>query len=139
MISFDYEILEYAKTKAPTIKFTLSDPLRNKNVITKGLVDTGYDGELLLSYTKYKELELVSFELPSSGSSIGETVTGERIEMKNSSASLELEETGISISIEVDTFKECQEILIGRRFLENFVTTLHGQSKKITLKSILEE
>ena len=53
MISFDYESNKYSLTKAPYLKFTLTDPLGKINKHFKGLVDTGYDGELLLPYQGY--------------------------------------------------------------------------------------
>ncbi|MHA2252675.1 MAG: hypothetical protein ACXAD7_20090 [Candidatus Kariarchaeaceae archaeon] len=138
MISFDYETIENTSSKAPFLKFSLADPLEKKSIILKGLVDTGYDGELLLSNTSYRELALRSFEVPVSDLIVGETVTGERLSIQNSSAILEIAGIDVSILVEVDTFKGCKEILIGRKFLKSFLTTLHGQSEKLSF-TFLEE
>lgn len=139
MIAFAYESMDFALTKAPFLEFSLADPLGKKRTNLKGLVDTGYDGELLLTSASYRELDLRSFELPVSDLIFGETVTGERLDIRNSSAVLEFNGLDVSFLVEIDTFKDCKEILIGRKFLESFLTTLNGHSEEIGLEFLEKE
>ena len=96
----------------------------------KSLVDTGYDGDIVVPYSIYQELELNQHEYPDDQMGLIETTSGELIVLKSASAIIEFVEIDVSIVVVVDTFPRGSEVIIGRKLLESFRTILDGKDKK---------
>lgn len=95
-------------------------------------VDTGYDGDLLLSYDDYVKLGLDRFELPTSEWSVGETVSGEVVLLRASMVEVELPGVG-RIPMRAETFKGNREALVGLGALNRLVVVLDGKEKSLMI------
>ncbi|MCE7734166.1 MAG: hypothetical protein GPJ54_04750 [Candidatus Heimdallarchaeota archaeon] len=100
----------------------------------EALVDTGYDGDIVIPFSIYQKLQLSQHEYPDDQMGLIETASGELISLKSASAIIEFVEIEISIVVIVDTFTRGSEIIIGRKLLESFRTILDGSDKKIMLE-----
>lgn len=99
----------------------------NKSI--DALIDTGYDGYLVIPLNIYNDLMLNSSRIPQDAVSKAETVTGDNIELITAFGHLELPDLNLVFAIEIDTLAFCSEILIGRRFLESLIIKLDGPEK----------
>jgi len=98
----------------------------------ESLVDTGYDGLILLSWDTYLELGLRKCELPRKLWSTGVSVTGEEFPLRAAYAEVEFDGVGRLVSVETYRDNHCR--LIGRGFIEPHVTTLDGPRKILRVK-----
>jgi len=119
-----------ARTQTPIIQVELIG--ENKKGEYTFVVDTGYDGFLLIPYSIYKELELNKHELPKNLWDVGETISGEIIPLIASLCKVKVSNT--SFETVVETFEGNKEFLVGISFLEKFITTLEGNTKRCCLQ-----
>jgi hypothetical protein len=97
------------------------------------VLDTAYDGELLLSYNLYEWLELGVWQYPEKYWSVGLTASGEKLVMPLSRAYLVIGKLGREFEVLVDTFQGNTEFLIGRTFMRRFRFELGGPESKTCL------
>lgn len=118
---------------APTMKLKLKNLITGKEIIFNGIIDTGFDGELLLPWETYEKLELFKCEIPKKYWSIGVSVTGEEVSLRGSYVKVEINNglTGIAIT---ETYIRNERSLIGRGLLEKYVSKLDGPNKEFSLK-----
>ena len=119
-----------ARAQAPIIQAELI--VANKREKYTFVVDTGYDGSLLIPYSIYKELELKRYELPKNLWDVGETVSGEIIPLIASLCKVKIGNTVFETTVE--TFEGNKEFLAGISFLDKFITTLEGDTKRCCLQ-----
>nr|MDO8080988.1 hypothetical protein [Candidatus Freyarchaeota archaeon] len=96
------------------------------------LLDTGFDGDILIPWKTYQDLNLESCQLPDIFTQRGITVTGEKKRLISSHAKVEL--GNLTLYTVVKTFKDNKVAAIGRGFIEDFTTILNGSKKLITIK-----
>ncbi len=118
---------------APMMKLKLTNLVTGKGMVFNGVVDTGFDGELLLPWKTYETLELFKCEIPRKYWSIGVSVTGEEVYLRGSYVNIEInsELTGIAVA---ETYIHNERFLVGRGLLEKYVSKLDGPNKVFSLK-----
>ncbi|MHA1972470.1 MAG: hypothetical protein ACTSW1_05745 [Candidatus Hodarchaeales archaeon] len=132
--TFQYKTPLVSDVEAPYLPLVLSDPLDMHSETVFGMIDTGYDGEILIPYQLFKELNLEAFEFSLDIVSYAETASGELLKLLSANASVMIEGIDISLLVIIDSHKECKEVLIGRRFLENYNLLLQGQLRKLEIE-----
>lgn len=100
---------------------------------TPVMLDTGYDGELLLPYDLYERLELGAWQYPEKYWSVGLTASGERLIMPLSRARLIVSQWKREFEVLVDTFPGNAEFLVGRAFMRRFKFELDGPNGQTCL------
>ena len=134
-VEYGYEKTVFSDVLAPKIpNLIVKNLLGSKQKSVSVLVDTGYDGFLLIPEKIYEDLALDTFEVVEDEIPIVETITGEKITLRTAHSLLDIEELLADTIIEVDTTPHCTESLIGRQFLEFFVAVLNGPDKILKLE-----
>ena len=129
-----YQPTSYFDLPAPFLELELATPLGDKSRRITGLIDTGYDGEIIVPISIFHELGLETFELSSDYFSVAETASGEQLRLISAYGTATMTELDLTIELVVDTHSKCQEPIIGRKFLENFDLCLLGNSQEFTLQ-----
>ncbi|MEM2984499.1 MAG: hypothetical protein QXS27_05120 [Candidatus Jordarchaeaceae archaeon] len=88
------------------------------------LLDTGFDGMILIPWKTYTELKLEKCQLPDIFSQRGVTVSGEKKKLLSSYAKVEM--GTLTLLTVVTTFKDNKLLTIGRGFIEDYKTILDG-------------
>jgi len=110
----------------------LRNPVTGAVSTQESLLDTGYDGLILLSWDTYLELGLRKCELPRKLWSTGVSVTGEEFPLRSAYAEVKL--NGIRRLVLAETYRDNRCRLIGRGFIELHMTTLDGPRKMLRIK-----
>jgi len=111
---------------------TIKNPLTGASTTQEGLLDTGYDGLILLPWSTYMELGLRKCELPRNLWSVGVSVTGEEFPLRT--AHVEVEIDAVRRLALAETYHDNALRLIGRGFIESHVTILDGPKKLLRVK-----
>lgn len=134
-VEYRYEKTLFSDILAPKIpNLIIKNLLGSKQTNISVLVDTGYDGFLVVPEGIYEKLELDTFEIATDEIPIVETITGEKITLRTAHSLLEIKELLTETIIEVDTTPHCTEPLIGRQLLELFIAILNGPAKTLKLE-----
>ncbi|MFW9916377.1 MAG: hypothetical protein ACFFGZ_12290 [Candidatus Thorarchaeota archaeon] len=130
-----YNSVKYSSILAPVIPIKLGSPVTTKkNLRTfRALIDTGYDGSVLISQRLFEELGLMAFKIPDDLSGTAEFITGEQIAIKSAEGILYVEELDLELAINVDAVDEIHEILLGRQCLEELYLALRGPEKDLVI------
>jgi len=91
---------------------------------TELIVDTGYDGDVILSFDLFQLARYDYFTIPKSKWSIGQTITGEEIELPITQTLIEV--NGNQFEVFIESHYSIDESLLGRRFLNKLITILDG-------------
>lgn len=136
--TWNYAAPPVSNVAAPYIEIVIYDLDRSLRYPSEGalnaMIDTGFDGYLIIPLSIFKELGLEGFEVPPDLIEVTETFTGESLKLRTSLAIIEIPEL-LQKRIEIDTHENCHEPLVGRLFLENLVTTLDGLKRKTTVST----
>ncbi len=133
-VEYNYEKTVFSEILAPKIpNLIVKNLLGTKQKSVSVLIDTGYDGFLVIPEEIYEDLGLDTFEVVEDEIPIVETITGEKITLRTAHSLLEIKELLAETIVEVDTTPHCTEPLIGRQFLELFIAVLNGPDKKLNL------
>ncbi len=119
-MKYDYEIIN--EKLHPVIKGTLIGPFKKEDLTM--IVDTGFEGHVLIPYRLYKNLGFQKYEHSSSEFPILETVAGMALKIRSAPAKLHIE--NLQIDIDVWTMPECNEILLGLGVLDELLLKLNG-------------
>ncbi len=133
--SFDYKLID-SDVLAPVIELTLNDPTGKKEIKSNALIDTGYDGEVLIPIKLYNELNLSAFEFSENQFVNATSVTGEKCLLRSASGSATIKGMDVLIDVIIDSNELMSEVLIGRKFLEPFDLILKGKEKKAILELV---
>ncbi len=133
---FDYKPSSSSSELAPYVDLLISDPLGSKSIECSAMIDTGYDGEIVVPVKLYDDLNLSAFEYSENLFAKAETITGEKFVLRTASGSVTVKGIDVSIVTTIDTHRSLTETLIGRKFLESFDVLLKGKDKKIELTFI---
>jgi len=129
-MKYDYEIIN--EKLHPVIKGFLIGPSKNEELTM--IVDTGFEGHVLIPSRLYKKLGFQKYEHSSSEFPILETVAGMALKIRSAPAKLSIE--NLQIDIDVWTIPECNEILLGLEVLDELLLKLNGPEKVLeTLNS----
>jgi len=127
---------------APYLPLKIQDLTGNflhpKKGIVNGLIDTGYDGFILVPLKIFEKLNLMTTELPPDQISFAETIVGEKFKLRTALGQVVIPEISLSLTIEIDTYPTCYEILIGRQLLEFIILILNGPKKILTITTMQE-
>lgn len=137
-ISFAYRSSAISDIPAPYVKLVISDPFEERKSEAEALVDTGFDGEILIPFKIYEDLNLQAFEFGQDTLSIAETASGERLTLSSASGAAKILGANFSLIVTIDSHLRCQEVLIGRKFLEAFNTLMKGQEKQVELELLTQ-
>ncbi len=91
---------------------------------TTFILDTGYDGDILLRNDLYCEFGYEARQLPEEEWAVGETVTGELIRLPATLATCKLEEKVLEVRVE--TINSLLINLIGRSLISQLETWING-------------
>ncbi len=105
---FENDKLNYA----PYIKATLHDPLKRKSVTLELMIDTGFQGGVLIPLNTYVELGLNLFEEPKI---VGKTALGDKVELRVSKVFFEY--NNIRVLCNAYTALGVKKALLGREVL----------------------
>ena len=137
-MKFSYKKPKISEVEAPILPIQIFDDTRTHSypnqATTDALIDTGYDGFIMIPIKIFDALNLISSELPQDQVSMAETIVGEHLELRTALGYVEIPKLKISLSLEIDTYSNCAEILLGRQFLEYLVITLDGQQKELIIE-----
>ncbi len=97
------------------------------------MLDTGYDGTVLMSHKLFEELGLMAFKLPADLSGTAEFITGEQVAIKSAEGVIYFEELDLELVTNIDALNETHEILIGRQCIEEMYLALRGPEKDLIL------
>lgn len=131
--TFNYQKSIISDLSAPYIPLIISDPLEKQNIEEKALIDTGYDGEVLIPKTIYDKLNLRAFEYSMDVVSIAETASGEKLQLLSASAAITIKGDDLVSIVTIDCHENCKEILIGRKYLQSYHLTLKGPEEKLVI------
>ena len=98
------------------------------------LIDTGFDGCLLIPESTYKNFKLHQFELPPDLWAYGESISGELKPLRCSRALVKCNELNFSQVLEIETFEGNNQYLVGLEFLKKYQTLLIGDKEQCCLK-----
>ena len=96
-------------------------------------LDTGYEGEVLVPYDLYVEMELYGWEYPEIFWATGRTVSGEILHMPLSYGYLVIPRWGREIRVSIETFVGNSEFLIGRALIRRYRFLLDGPGNRTCL------
>lgn len=123
---------------APFLPIKIFDETQNfsypQNGTIDALIDTGYDGYLVIPLKIFNILNLISSEFVKDYLTRAETITGENVELQTSLGYVEIPQLDLILSIEIDTTSFCSEILIGRQLLEQLLVTLNGPQHELIVE-----
>ncbi|MCD6145288.1 MAG: hypothetical protein J7J03_02650 [Methanosarcinales archaeon] len=122
-MKYDYETLN--ENVHPVITGTLVAPFRNEELTM--IVDTGFEGCLLIPYRIYRELGFLKREYPTSEFPFIEAVTGMVTKIRSAPAKLCI--GTIALGIDVWTMPDCNEILLGLDVLNKLLLKLNGPER----------
>ncbi|HUY00553.1 MAG TPA: hypothetical protein VMV49_13415 [Candidatus Deferrimicrobium sp.] len=131
---FEYKTPENSEIQAPYLAIILSDPLELNDIKLSALVDTGFDGEILIPKDIYNNLNLQAYEYGIDIVSHAETASGEHLELLSASGSIRLKGSDLTTIITIDSHEKCREVVIGRKFLELYYTLLKGPEKELEIE-----
>lgn len=129
-ISFKFMIPEYSTVPAGFVNITFGDPFLDKTKNLAVMIDTGYDGYLVLPIKQFNELELFKYLMPNT-TVIGEIADGRILEFSVAKGRIQIPEIKFDMIIEIDTFEECTTPLIGREFINQLTTIFEGKHKNL--------
>lgn len=95
---------------------------------SKVIVDTGYDGDLLIPYTDFINNGFLSRLNYEKGFYIAETISGTMINLMSSFSEIQISNQKITILVE--TFPQNTEILLGRGILRKSKWVIDGLEEK---------
>jgi len=95
------------------------------------LVDTGYDGDILIPEKDFKENGFEQALIIETGKYLAETVSGEELILSSAISEIEINENKLPIIIE--TFSGNNSFIIGRGILIKLKTALDGFEEKLCL------
>jgi len=114
------------------MKISIKNPINGATLTHEGLLDTGYDGLILLSWDAYVELGLRKCELPRKLWSTGVSVTGEEFLLRAAYAEVELGRARRLVLVE--TYRDNVRRLVGRGFIEPYIAILDGPKKLLRVE-----
>lgn len=126
-MKYDYESIN--EKLHPVIKGTLISSSKKEKLTM--IVDTGFDGYLLIPSKLYKKLGFQKYEHPISEFPILETVAGMVIKIRSAPANLYI--GNLKIDIDVWTMPDCNEILLGIEVLDELLLKLDGPEKTLEI------
>ncbi|MEX2725018.1 MAG: hypothetical protein Q6367_014090 [Candidatus Freyarchaeota archaeon] len=136
--TWNYTTPPNSRVPAPYIEIVVYNLDRSLKYPVEGtlsaMVDTGFDGYLIIPFNIFQELRLDQYEVPPDLIETTETFSGEIIKLRTSLALVEIKGL-LEKQVEIDTHENCQEPLLGRLFLENLVTILDGLKRKTTVST----
>jgi len=133
MTEIPYQQLTYSDVEAPVLEIKLSDPLGINSTMANAIIDTGFDAELIIPIGIYQTLQLQQFELSKDQFSIAETASGEQLQLVSAYGIVEIPSIDLELDVLIDAHVKCQEILIGRKFLQEFNLSLFGKKSTFTI------
>jgi predicted aspartyl protease len=101
----------------------------NPYLTTTFLLDTGYDGDILLKTDLYRELGYENRQLPKEEWDVGEIVTGDLVRLPATLVNCKLEE--IVLEVRVETIDILTVNLIGRNLISQLETRINGSQRQI--------
>ncbi|MBS7249146.1 MAG: hypothetical protein KIH08_00935 [Candidatus Freyarchaeota archaeon] len=136
--TWNYATPHTSSVPAPYIEIVVYNLDRSLRYPVEGplsaMVDTAFDGYLIIPLSIFQELRLDQYEVPPDLIENTETFSGEIIKLRTSLALVEIKGL-LEKQVEIDTHENCQEPLLGRLFLENLVTPLDGPKRKTTVST----
>lgn len=94
-------------------------------------LDTGYAGEVLVPWHLYIGLDLYRWELEEELWSVGVSVTGENFTMPLSRAVLRIPKLEATFLVQVDTFEDNDQFLIGRALIRKHRVLFDGPANRV--------
>jgi clan AA aspartic protease len=113
----------------PVIRGILAGPLRSEDLTF--IVDTGFEGNILIPSRLYKKLGFYKYENPASEFPILETVAGMVIKIRSAPAKLCIE--NLKMTIDVWTMPDCNELLLGLDVLNKLFIKLNGPERTLEI------
>jgi len=126
-MKYDYEAVN--DRLHPVIKGTLISPSKSKELTL--VVDTGFEGHLLIPTKLYRQLGFLKYEHPVSEFPILETAAGMVLKIRSAPARLSIE--NLKMDIDVWTTPDCNEILLGLEVLNQLRLMLDGHEKVLEI------
>jgi len=81
---------------------------------------------------------LNAYEFNIDSISMVETASGERLELLSASGAVSIKGSEVQVIITIDSHEKCNEVIIGRKFIESYVTTLNGPAAEIIVEFTVE-
>ncbi len=119
-----------SRVPVPVLSVTLSDPTSRSSAEVTPMVDTGFDGGLLLPLEQYLGLGLQDFEEPG-GAFVARSALGLSVSLRSSRGVATV--GGIRIQCSVYTSPLLLRPLLGRELLNGLVVTLDGPRNEMSI------
>ncbi len=136
-----YSSVKFSVTPAPVIKIGLGTPITSRENLKyyNALIDTGYDGTVLISYEIFTELKLMAFKIPNDLTPTAEFISGDKVAIKSAEGTLHVVDLDLEFVLNIDAMSEIHEILIGRQILEEIYLSLEGPEKELLITMTKQE
>ena len=95
------------------------------------LIDTGYDGEIMIAYDLYLDLKYDDISIPEQEWGVGQTVSGEILALHTTETIIKIQGTAFNVTIE--SSPAIDEHLIGRGFINKFISINNGYISVLSL------
>ncbi|MHA1799153.1 MAG: hypothetical protein ACTSVY_11980 [Candidatus Helarchaeota archaeon] len=131
-IIFKYKQTENARLLIPILTLKIINPFKDDETDwMDAIVDTGYDGGLLVPLKTYMEAELNKIELPIDYWDVGESISGEITLLQAALALVKIKGMKKLIELKIETFNKNQEVIIGLNGIRNILLCLDGQKNEL--------
>jgi predicted aspartyl protease len=131
-IVLQYSLDENRREKLPVVRLKIKTPYREYPLQwLEALIDTGYDGGLLIPPDHYRNAGLAATELPVEDWDIAESITGGTTLLQAAIAEINIQGLEKSIELRIETFQGNTAILLGLNGIKTLFLCLDGPNQTI--------
>jgi predicted aspartyl protease len=134
-IEFEYRATETSRERRPIVELRIVTPFKTyPNDWLEAVLDTGYDGGLIVPLKLYKEAELEKAELPVEYWDVGESLTGDMMLLQAALANIEIKGLDNLQELRIETFKGNEEVVLGLNGINVLFLCLDGPNGILRIK-----
>ncbi len=134
-IALQYSFDENRRERLPIVRLKIITPYKEYPAQwLDALIDTGYDGGLLIPPAHYRNAGLAASEIPVEDWDIAESITGGTTLLQAAIAEVKIQGLEKSVELRIETFQGNTAILLGLNGIRTLFLCLDGPNQTILLK-----